>query len=75
MKDPLSITHPQLAGQWHPTNNGEISPDIVKKGSKKKLGGNAVMGPITNGKLLLRKESEGADVPFVLVKEYRLLIP
>jgi hypothetical protein len=52
------------------------SPPIwLRKVPKIKLGGNALMGQITNGKLLLRKESEGTDVPVVLVKEYPLLIP
>ncbi|HEY9740288.1 MAG TPA: zinc-ribbon domain-containing protein, partial [Coleofasciculaceae cyanobacterium] len=37
MKDPLSITHPQLAGQWHPTKNGSLTPDQVVSGSHKKV--------------------------------------
>ncbi|MBD2129458.1 zinc-ribbon domain-containing protein [Microcoleus sp. ZQ-A2] len=36
MKDPLSITHPQLAAQWHPTRNGVLTPDRVTAGSNKK---------------------------------------
>jgi hypothetical protein len=36
MKDPLSITHPQLATQWHPTKNGELTPAQVVAGSNKK---------------------------------------
>ena len=36
MKDPLSITHPELAGQWHPTKNGGLTPEQVSAGSSKK---------------------------------------
>lgn len=36
MKDPLSITHPQLATQWHSTKNGNLTPDRVLAGSNKK---------------------------------------
>ena len=36
MKDPLSITHPHLATQWHPTKNGELTPAQVVAGSNKK---------------------------------------
>jgi hypothetical protein len=37
MKDPLSITHPQIAEQWHPTKNGSLTPDQVVSGSHKKV--------------------------------------
>ena len=37
MKDPLSITHPQLATQWHPTKNGQLTPEQVVAGSNKKV--------------------------------------
>ena len=37
MKDPLSVTHPQLAAQWHPNKNGELMPDDVVAGSHKKV--------------------------------------
>ena len=36
MKDPLSTTHAQLAAQWHPTKNGQLTPDQVVAGSNKK---------------------------------------
>jgi len=31
--DPLSVTHPEIAAQWHPTANGAGSPDGVTYGS------------------------------------------
>jgi hypothetical protein len=37
MKDPLSITHPQVAAQWHPTKNGDLTPDQVTAGVGKKV--------------------------------------
>ncbi|MBE9224205.1 methyltransferase domain-containing protein [Phormidium sp. LEGE 05292] len=35
-KDPLSITHPQLATQWHQEKNGTLTPSQVLAGSEKK---------------------------------------
>jgi hypothetical protein len=37
MKAPLSITHPQIAVQWHPTKNGSLTPAQVTAGSGKKV--------------------------------------
>src|SRR5438309_2135044 len=37
LKEPLSITHPQLAAEWHPTKNGDLRPDQVYAGSDKKV--------------------------------------
>lgn len=33
----LSTTHPLLAAQWHPTKNGDLTPDSVTVGSCKKV--------------------------------------
>ena len=33
----LATTHPQLAKQWHPTKNGDLSPQDVSKGSGKRV--------------------------------------
>lgn len=30
-KSPLSVTHPELAAQWHPTKNAELTPGSGKK--------------------------------------------
>lgn len=37
MKNSLSIIHPQLAAQWHPTKNDGLTPDQVSAGSHKKV--------------------------------------
>ncbi|MCP5049604.1 MAG: zinc-ribbon domain-containing protein [bacterium] len=33
----LQVTNPSLAKQWHPTKNGDLSPDKVTHGSRKKV--------------------------------------
>ncbi len=37
MKVLLSITSPELAAQWHPTKNGDLTPDRVIAGSARKV--------------------------------------
>ena len=32
-REPLSVTHPEIAAQWHPTKNGELRAENVKAGS------------------------------------------
>jgi hypothetical protein len=34
---PLSQTHPAVAAEWHPTLNGDLTPDKVSAGSHKKV--------------------------------------
>ena len=33
----LSVANPELAKEWHPTLNGDLTPDMVTKGSNKKV--------------------------------------
>jgi Probable Zinc-ribbon domain len=35
-KEPLPVTHPQLAAEWHPTKNGDLRPENVAAGSHHK---------------------------------------
>src|SRR5262245_28146044 len=37
LKEPLSVTNPQLAAEWHPTKNGDLRPEDVVAGSNKKV--------------------------------------
>ena len=37
MNESLDITHPELAKEWHPTKNGELTPSDVTAGSGKKV--------------------------------------
>ncbi len=34
---PLSVTHPELAAQWHPTRNDDLTPDLVTAGSDRRV--------------------------------------
>src|SRR5262249_12029548 len=34
-QDPISVTHPQLMGEWHPTKNGRTRPHHLTAGSKR----------------------------------------
>ena len=36
-KNSLSVTHPEVASQWHPTMNGDLTPDMVTYGSHEKV--------------------------------------
>src|SRR6266851_5304847 len=37
LTEPLSVTHPQLAAEWHPTKNGELRAENVTAGSSRKV--------------------------------------
>jgi len=37
LKEPLSVTHPQLAAEWHATKNGDLRPEDVVAGSDRKV--------------------------------------
>lgn len=34
-QDPISVTHPQLLAEWHPTKNGRLRPQHLTAGSKR----------------------------------------
>ncbi|MEO2013904.1 MAG: zinc-ribbon domain-containing protein [Fuerstiella sp.] len=36
-KQPLSVTHPDVAAQWHPAKNGKLGPSDVFAGSHKRV--------------------------------------
>ena len=40
----LHTTHPDLAAEWHPTKNGELTPEMVTAGSSKKVWWQCVKG-------------------------------
>src|SRR5947209_6277563 len=37
MKEILSCTHPKIAAEWHPTKNGDLTPQAVVAGSNRKV--------------------------------------
>src|SRR5437660_1002150 len=45
MKQPLALTHPELAAQWHPTKNAAITAHDVVAGSNKKVWWQCPNGP------------------------------
>mgnify|MGYP001044094751 CR=1 FL=1 len=55
-KPSLAETHPEVAKQWHPKLNGDLTPYDVTKGMNKKFGGNALKESTTNGKRRLTRE-------------------
>jgi len=48
-KKSLAETHPEIAKQWHPTLNGDLTPFDFTPGSDKKFGGNVIREMIMNG--------------------------
>ncbi len=36
-RQPLSVTHPDLASEWHPTRNGDVRPSDIVAGSNKRF--------------------------------------
>ncbi|MDE3052166.1 MAG: zinc-ribbon domain-containing protein, partial [Nitrospirota bacterium] len=44
-QDPISLTHPHLVPEWHPTRNGRISPNQVTAGSKRLIWWQCALNP------------------------------
>lgn len=55
----LSDTHPDLAAEWHPTKNGEITPDEVVAGSPKRYWWVCALGHEYQHQLLRRSAGSG----------------
>ena len=64
-KRPLSISHPDLATEWHPTKNGDLTPDTVVAGSNKKAWWKCPEGPDHEWEASLdhRTKSKGTGCP------------
>src|SRR5216683_2044655 len=45
MLKPLSLSHPELADEWHPTKNGDLTPDKVVARSARKIWWWCAKGP------------------------------
>src|SRR5262249_17330451 len=64
MKAPLSQTHPDLAAQWHPTKNGELTPDMVSAGSGKNVWWKCPNGPDHEWQIKVQSRTrEGSGCP------------
>ena len=59
LKEPLSITHPQLAAEWHPTKNGELRAENVTAGSSKKVWWRCVRGHEWQATIAHRTDGQG----------------
>ena len=57
----LAAVSPQMANQWHPTKNGDLTPDMVVAGSTKKVWWKCPEGPDHEweNKLVARTHLEG----------------
>src|SRR5258707_766283 len=61
MKAPLSISHPKLAAEWHPTKNGSITPDQVVAGSSRKVWWQCSKGPDHEWQARLSSRTKGGN--------------
>ena len=58
----LATTHPELAKEWHPTKNGEITPQKVTQGSGKKFWWQCEKGH--EWEAVLNGRSDGSHCPY-----------
>ena len=59
----LATTHPELAKQWHPTNNGKLTPNDVHIGSSKKVWWKCDKGDDHEWKTSLSHRNKGGGCP------------
>ena len=64
MREPLSVTHPDVAAQWHPTKNGDLTPDRVIAGSHAKVWWKCPEGPDHEWKATACHRIAGTGCPF-----------
>ena len=60
----IATTHPKLAKQWHPTKNGNLTPNDVTGGSHKKVWWKCDKGDDHEWKTTMSDRSNGRDCPF-----------
>ena len=66
MKEPLSVTHPEIAAQWHPTMNGDLTPDDVVAGSHKKASWKCPEGPVPRNPGMWRRRGSHLFCPTIV---------
>jgi uncharacterized protein YndB with AHSA1/START domain len=64
IKNNLSDNNPELAKQWHPTKNGELTPRDVSIGSNKKVWWKCSKGDDHEWEAMVIKRSRGNGCPF-----------
>ena len=58
----LATVNPELAAEWHPTKNGELTPDMVTKGSNKKVWWKCKQGHEWQARIAGRNKGTGCPV-------------
>lgn len=59
---PLSEANPKLAGEWHPTKNGSLTPSDVAPGSEKKVWWRCAKGH--EWETMVNSRSKGSGCPY-----------
>ena len=62
-KKSLAETHPEVSKQWHPTNNGELTPSDVTSGSGKKIWWKCDKGDDHEWQYWVRDRTKGDGCP------------
>ncbi len=60
----LAVTHPDLAAQWHPTRNGDLTPDRVVAGSYRKVWWRCPEGPDHEWPAKVASRTKGTGCPY-----------
>lgn len=58
----FSTIHPELAAQWHPTRNGDLTPEMVTSGSVKKVWWSCSSGHEWESTVYNRSRGKGCPV-------------
>ena len=64
LSNSLAITHPELAKEWHPIKNGELSPYNLVVGSSFKVWWKCDKGSDHEWKAILDNRKRGTDCPY-----------
>lgn len=59
----LATTHPKVAAQWEYTLNGELTPEMVTKGSNKKVWWKCSEGHVWHAVVFSRTRAKASDCP------------
>ena len=60
----LSVSHPELCKEWHPSNNDGLTTDVVVAGSAKKVWWICDKGPDHEWLGVINNRTRGARCPF-----------
>lgn len=63
-KEPLSVTHPDLAAQWHPTKNADLTPNDVTHGTNTRIWWKCPKGPDHEWQATVERRTTGSGCPF-----------